>query len=81
MDAFGIFKEKGVFQKCSEVVMRVMRKNQKNISSFLETFKHDPLIENANNIRIDVKDAIEVIEHKLSGNINVSNGGALTIEE
>jgi len=47
----------------------------------LETFKHDPLIENANNIRIDVKDAIEVIEHKLSGNINVSNGGALTIEE
>lgn len=61
--------------------MRVMRKNQKNIISFLETFKHDPLIENSNNIRIEVKDALEVIERKLSGNINVGNGGALTIEE
>ena len=40
--------------------MRVMRKNQKNILSFLETFKHDPLIENSNNIRIEVKDALEV---------------------
>jgi len=81
MDAFGIFKEKGIFQKCSEVVMRVMRKNQKNILSFLETFKHDPLIENSNNIRIEVKDALEVIERKLSGNMNMGNGGALTIEE
>ena len=61
--------------------MRVMRKNQKNILSFLETFKHDPLIENANNIRIEVKDALEVIEKKLSGNMNTGNGGALTVEE
>ncbi len=61
--------------------MRVMRKNQKNILSFLDTFKHDPLIENSSNIRIEVSDALEVIEKKLSGNINISNGGALTIEE
>ena len=27
MDAFGIFKEKGVFTKSSEVVLRVLRKN------------------------------------------------------
>ena len=35
VDAFGIFKEKGVYQKSSEVVLRVLRKNQSNIVSFL----------------------------------------------
>jgi phosphatidylinositol kinase/protein kinase (PI-3 family) len=45
MDAFGIFKEKGVFQRNCEVVQRVLRKNSKNIVSFLDSFIHDPLIE------------------------------------
>lgn len=52
MDAFGILKEKGIFQKTSEVVLRVMRNNQKNILAYLESFKHDPLVEAQNNINI-----------------------------
>ncbi len=52
MDAMGILREKGIFQKCAEVVLRVMRKNQKNIMSYLESFKYDPLIEQQNNITV-----------------------------
>lgn len=67
LDAFGIFKEKGVFQSTCEVVLRVLRKNQKNIISFLESFVHDPLIESQNNIKVDVKYALDVVNHKLLG--------------
>jgi phosphatidylinositol kinase/protein kinase (PI-3 family) len=81
IDAFGIFKEKGIFQKCAEVVLRVMRKNQKNIISYLDSFKHDPLVENPPNIKVEIKDALEVIEKKLMGNINIGSGVALTVEE
>lgn len=81
IDAFGIFKEKGVFQKCAEVVLRVMRKNQKNIISYLDSFKHDPLQEMQTGIRVEINDALEVIEKKLTGNINIDSGAALTVEE
>lgn len=38
VDAFGIFKEKGIFEKTCEVVLRVLRKNQSNILSCLKQF-------------------------------------------
>jgi hypothetical protein len=48
----------------------------------LDTFKHDPLIENnPNSLKIETKDALEVIERKLSGNITIVNSCALTVEE
>ena len=65
MDGFGIFREKGVFQKSCEVVLRVMRKNKGNINSFLHSFIHDPLIEASQNIKIEIKDALQVVEKKL----------------
>ena len=80
MDAFGIFREKGIFQKCCEVVLRVLRKNQKNILSYLESFKHDPVHETSA-IKIDIKTALEVIENKLQGNVSIGSGSALTVEE
>ena len=52
--AFGIFKEKGVFQKSCEVVMRVLRENSLNIRSFLLTFEYDPLIESTSNLKVDM---------------------------
>ena len=83
MDAFGIFKEKGVYQKSCEVVLRVLRKNQSNIVSFLYSFIHDPLIEATQNIKVEIVDALEVVKKKLAGQISIEmgDGGALTIEE
>lgn len=82
MDAFGIFKEKGVFQHSCEVVLRVLRKNKSNILSFLFSFIHDPLIEANNNIKVEIKDALGVVERKLHGQINADKGGgSSTIEE
>ena len=78
MDAFGIFKEKGVFQRTCEVVLRVLRKNQMNIISFMDSFVHDPLIEATQNIKVEIKDALEVVRKKLHGqtSIEMGSGGA-----
>ena len=83
MDAFGIFKEKGVFQRSSEVVLRVLRKNQSNILQFLYSFIHDPLIEASQNLKVEIKDALEVVKKKLHGQISIEmgDGGALIIED
>jgi len=83
MDAFGLFKEKGTFQRSSEVVLRVLRKNQNNIIAFLHSFTHDPLIEATQNIKVDIPDALGLVKKKLQGQISIEmgNGGALTIEE
>jgi phosphatidylinositol kinase/protein kinase (PI-3 family) len=81
MDAFGIFKEKGVFLRTCEVVQQVLRKNSKNIVSFLDSFIHDPLIESTNNIKVEIKQALEVVKKKLHGHINGEMGGSVTIEE
>jgi len=69
MDAFGLFKEKGVFQRNCEVVMRVLRKNSKNIVSFLDSFIHDPLIESQQNIKVEIKQALDIVKAKLHGQI------------
>lgn len=58
VDAFGIFQEKGVFQANCEVVMRVLRNNAQNISSFLNQFVNDPLIEAQNNVKVDPKEGL-----------------------
>lgn len=81
MDAFGIFKEKGVFQRTSEVVLKVLRKNQQNILSFLYSFKNDPLIESTNNIKVEITDALEIVKKKLNGQIGIEGVGALSVED
>jgi len=82
MDAFGIFKEKGVFQRSSELVLRVLRKNQINVMSFLTAaFKNDPLIESNHNINVEIGEALDVIKKKLNGQIGIQGTGALSIED
>ena len=81
MDAFGIFKEKGVFQRTCEVVQRVLRKNSKNIISFLDSFIHDPLIESTQNIKVEIKQALEIVKQKLHGQIKGDQSGSVTIDE
>ena len=76
----GILREKSIFQKCAEVVLRVMRKNQNNILSYLESFKHDPLIEQHNRITENVDDALKVVERKLMGIVN-DGSSSMTAEE
>ena len=72
MDAFGIFGEKGVFVKSCEIVLKVLRKNNKNIQSFLFSFIHDPLIEANNNVKVEIKDGLNTVSKKLNGQISSS---------
>lgn len=81
MEAFGIFKEKGVFQRNCEAVMRVLRRNSKNIVSFLDSFIHDPLIESQQNIKVEIKQALDVVKSKLHGQIKGDQSGSVTVEE
>jgi len=81
VDCFGIFKEKGTYQRTCEVVLRLLRKNSSNILSFLYSFIHDPLIENTQNIRVDINEALETVKKKLYGQINGEIGGSLTVED
>ena len=81
MDAFGIFKEKGVFQRNCEVVQRVLRKNSKNIVSFLDSFIHDPLIESQQNIKVEIKQALDIVKAKLHGQIKGDQIVSVTVEE
>ena len=80
IDAFGIFKEKGPFVKSWEVILKVLRDNAKNVEGYLNSFIHDPLIESRNNIKINIKQAIEQVKKKLSGQIDKKFGSA-TIQE
>jgi serine/threonine-protein kinase ATR len=45
VDAFGVTKIEGVFRKCCEESLRVLRENRESLMSVLETFIHDPLCE------------------------------------
>jgi len=57
-----ILREKFIFQKCTEVVFRVIRKNQNNILLYLESFKYDSHIEKHNTITVNLDDALKVVE-------------------
>ena len=59
----------------------MLRNNHKNIISYLESFKHDPLIEASNNVSIKTEDALEVVDKKLTGNVNVESATPLTVEQ
>ena len=63
------------------MTLRVLRNNHKNIISYLESFNHDPLIETSNNIKIPLEEALDLVDKKLTGNVNLRNAAALTIEE
>ena len=60
----------------------MLRKNQSNILQFLHSFIHDPLIEASQNLKVEIKDALEIIKKKLHGQISIEmgGGGALTVE-
>ena len=45
VDGFGISGVEGVFRRCSEVTMGVMRHNRATVMSVLEHFIHDPCME------------------------------------
>ena len=63
-------------------MLRVLRKEQGNVTGWLGNFRNDPLVEGKNNLSIKVEDALEVIERKLSGRVGTSGtGGSLTVEE
>ena len=49
----------------------------------MDSFVHDPLIEATQNIKVEIKDALEVVRKKLHGqtSIEMGSGGAQTIEE
>ena len=80
IDAFGLFKEKGPYVKSWEVILKALRDNSKNVEGYLHSFIHDPLIESRNNIKINIKQAIEQVKKKLSGQID-HNFGSITIQE
>jgi phosphatidylinositol kinase/protein kinase (PI-3 family) len=60
--------------------MRVLKKNQSNILSFLYSFIHDPLIEGQQNIKVDINHALDVVKKKLVGQIS-EKGGSVPTEE
>ena len=66
-------------------MLRVLRKNHKNVIAFLGTFKHDPIFESIDTVKVEIKNAIEVIEQKLSGRISLGQDGMCgithTVEE
>ena len=45
MDALGLSGYEGVFRRCSEVAMEVLRARKDTVLSVLEPFIHDPLVE------------------------------------
>ena len=65
------------------MVLRVLRKNQSNIISFLYSFNHDPLVEASQNIKVEINDALTVVKKKLHGQVSIEMGedGALTVDE
>ncbi len=45
LDALGLWGYEGVFRRCSEVTMTVLRHSKETLLSVLEPFIHDPLVE------------------------------------
>ena len=45
VDAFGVTGYEGVFRRCCEVSLRVLRDNKETLMTVMETFIHDPLLE------------------------------------
>jgi len=43
VDGMGISGTQGVFQRCAEETLRVLREGSEVIMTVLEVFKHDPL--------------------------------------
>lgn len=43
VDGFGSSKTEGVFRRCAEQALRVLRENREIIMTVLEVFKYDPL--------------------------------------
>jgi phosphatidylinositol kinase/protein kinase (PI-3 family) len=79
MDCLGLFREKGTFTRCCEIVLKMLRKNQRNIIGFLHAFAHDPLIEASNSIKVNIKDALVTVTKKLNGHIGSEDG--VSVEE
>ncbi|KAG5438013.1 hypothetical protein PCANB_000360 [Pneumocystis canis] len=79
VDALGVTGYNGVFRKSSEVTMRILRSNQESLTSVLETFIHDPLVEwdkkkrgvsvntNMNTENVEAKKVLDSIKRKLDG--------------
>jgi phosphatidylinositol kinase/protein kinase (PI-3 family) len=64
------------------VVLNVLRKNQANIRSYLESFNHDPLVEDSKNLKIEIKEALKIVEKKLQGHMfGTGTEKHLTIDE
>lgn len=45
VDGMGTSGTRGVFQRCAEETLRVLRDGSETIVTVLEVFKHDPLIQ------------------------------------
>ena len=45
LDALGLWGYEGVFRRCAEVTMTVLRQSKETLLSVLEPFIHDPLVE------------------------------------
>jgi len=45
ISAFGVNKCEGVFRKCCEVTLSLLRANRESLLNVLETFVHDPFVE------------------------------------
>jgi len=45
VDAFGVTGYEGVYRRCCEVSLRVLRNNKDTLMSVVETFLYDPLVE------------------------------------
>jgi serine/threonine-protein kinase ATR len=45
VDGFGITGLEGVFRRCCETTLRILRENKNSLLSVLESFIHDPLLE------------------------------------
>ena len=45
VDAFGVSGVEGVFRKACELTVSTLRRNKSTISTVLEAFLHDPLVE------------------------------------
>lgn len=89
VDAFGVTGYEGVFRKCAEVVMKLLRDHQETLMNVLETFIHDPLVEwsvkpssrrgggiNRNGHEVNNEEAmrhLQSIEKKLTGRVQTAN--------
>ncbi len=45
VDGFGVTGTDGVFFKCAELTLKMLRENRESLMSVLEAFVHDPLVE------------------------------------